>query len=79
MESSEVGEGRNGHQYNIQDNANWIHGKHTVSFGFQSSLLSSYSYNYNNSVIPVYTFGTGTSKYGFNAGDIPGASSAFLI
>jgi hypothetical protein len=76
--NTEVGEGRNNHQYNVQDNANWIHGKHTVSFGFQASLLTSHQWNYNGSVIPVYTIGLGTSPYGFNAGDIPGASSTFV-
>jgi hypothetical protein len=83
QQSSEIGEGRRNHQFNIQDNANWIHGKHTVSFGFQTSLLRSYSWNYNgtastNSVIPVYVAGLGTSKYGFNSGDIPGASSTYI-
>ena len=82
-QSSEIGEGRNNHQYNIQDNANWIHGKHTVSFGFQASKLTSYQWNYNgnastNSTVPIYTIGLGTSKYGFNAGDIPGANSTFV-
>jgi hypothetical protein len=65
-QSTEIGEGRNNHQYNIQDNANWIHGKHTVSFGFQTSLLTSYAWNYNgnastNSTVPIYTIGLGTS------------------
>ena len=53
-----------------------MHGKHTVSFGVQASLLTANSYNYNGSA-PVYTIGLGTSPYGFNVGDIPGASSTF--
>jgi len=78
LQNTEVGEGRTTHQYNFQDNANWIHGRHTISFGFQSSLLSAQSYNFNTTpVIPVYTIGLGTSPYGFNVGDIPGASSTF--
>jgi hypothetical protein len=77
-QSTEIGEGRNGHQYNIQDNANWSHGKHTVSFGFQTSLLTASSYNYNSPVTPIYTIGLGTSPYGFNTGDIPGANSSFI-
>ncbi|HEY6987625.1 MAG TPA: carboxypeptidase regulatory-like domain-containing protein, partial [Bryobacteraceae bacterium] len=80
-ETAEVGEGRNVHQYNIQDNAQWVRGKHTISFGIQSSLLRSHSWNYNgnavtNGVTPVYTIGLASnSPYGFRAGDIPGASS----
>jgi hypothetical protein len=78
-QSAELGEGRDNHQYNIQDNANWVHGKHTVSFGFQASLLSSYAWNFNApaSFLPVYTIGLGTSGFGFNVGDIPGANSTF--
>ncbi|HUQ90144.1 MAG TPA: TonB-dependent receptor [Bryobacteraceae bacterium] len=82
---SQLGEGRNIHQYNIQDNANWLHGKHAVAFGFQSSLLRTSSYNYNgsastNSVTPVYTIGLSqASGLGFTTGDtIPGASGTFV-
>ena len=77
LQNTEVGEGRNNHQYNIQDNANWVRGRHSISFGFQTSLLSSNTYNYNNSVIPAYTIGLGTSPYGFASGVIPGANSTF--
>jgi len=79
FQNAELGEGRDNHQYNIQDNANWVHGKHTLSFGFQASLLSSYAWNLNApaSFLPVYTIGLGTSPYGFNVGDIPGANSTF--
>jgi hypothetical protein len=78
LQNTEIGEGRNNHQYNIQDNANWVHGKHTVSFGFQTSLLSSHTYNYNPNTTPAYGIGLGTSPYGFTTGDIPGASSSSI-
>ena len=76
---SELGEGRNLKQWNFQDNVNWVKNKHSVSFGFQTSLFRSESWNYNSpaTVFPVYTIGTGTSKYGFNLGDIPGANSTY--
>jgi hypothetical protein len=79
VQTTELGEGRNLHQYNIQDNANWVKGKHSVSFGFQTSLFRTSSWNYNSpsTVFPVYTIGLGTSPYGFNVGDIPGANSAY--
>jgi hypothetical protein len=76
---SELGEGRNLHQYNLQDTANWVKGKHSISFGFQSSLFRYSTWNYNSpaTVYPVYTLGLGTSPYGFNVGDIPGANSTY--
>jgi len=84
LQTAQLGEGRVGHQYNIQDNANWVRGKHAVSFGFQSSLLNSSSYNYNgsaatNGVIPIYTIGLSQAMpFGFTTGDIPGANSNFV-
>jgi hypothetical protein len=83
LQIAELGEGRNIHQYNIQDNAQWIHGKHAVSFGFQASNLRVHTWNYNgnastNSVTPIYTVGLVGSPYGFTTGQIPGASSSFI-
>jgi hypothetical protein len=84
FQTSEIGEGRTLHQYNLQDNANWVHGKHAVSFGFQTSQLRSSSYNYNgtastNAVTPFYQIGiSSASPYGFTTGDIPGATSSFV-
>ena len=84
IQTAQLGEGRNVHQYNFQDNAQWVHGNHTVSFGFQASNLRTNSWNYNgnaatNSVTPLYTIGISpTSPYGFRAGDIPGASATFI-
>ncbi len=59
----------------IQDNANWVHGKHSVSFGFQATRISNPLSDYTQT-IAQYTLGISTkSNYGFNAGSIPGASS----
>jgi hypothetical protein len=83
IETAELGEGRDFHQYNLQDNAQWVHGKHALSFGFQTSQVKSYSWNYNglavtNSVIPLYTIGIApNSPYGFTQGQIPGANSTY--
>ncbi len=84
LQTAQLGEGRDVHQYNLQDNAQWIHGKHAVSFGVQVSKIRSSSWNYNgsavtNAVTPLYTIGISTnSPYGFRPGDIPGANSAFI-
>ena len=84
IQTAELGEGRNLHQYNIADNAQWVHGKHTFSFGFQMSNLRVYSWNYNgsastNAVIPIYSIGiSSASPYGFSLGSIPGASSTYI-
>jgi hypothetical protein len=75
IESAEVGEGRNTNYYSIQDNAQWIHSKHAVSFGFQM-FQTRVGLFLANGTIPTYTLGISTkSPYGFNAGSIPGASS----
>ena len=84
LQIAELGEGRNVHQYNIQNNSQWVRGKHSLSFGVQTSMARAYSWNYNgnavtNAVTPVYTIGiSGNSPYGFKLGDIPGASSSFV-
>ena len=61
--------------YSFQDNANWIKGKHTLSFGFQGNLFRNGSINYA-SVVPSYTLGfSQNSPYTFVNGDIPGANA----
>jgi hypothetical protein len=73
-------EGRTTNTYAIQDNANWVKGRHSLSFGFQANLWRTDLYGYlgsgSSSTIPSYTIGYATSSpYGFNVGDIPGASA----
>lgn len=75
IETAEVSEGRHVNSYSLQDNANWLHGKHAVSFGFQTSQLRVASFGANGT-IPSYAIGISQgSPYGFNTGDIPGATS----
>jgi hypothetical protein len=73
-------EGRTTNTYAIQDNGNWVKGRHSLSFGFQANLWRTDLYGYlgsgSSSTIPSYTIGYATSSpYGFNVGDIPGASA----
>ena len=73
IQTGEIGEGRRVNNYVLQDNANWVHGRHLVSFGYQMSQLRNPSFN-DNGILPSYSIGiSGASPYGFSS--IPGASS----
>ena len=74
IESGEVSEGRTVNAYVLQDNANWARGKHSISFGYQMTLLEQPLYGYNGAV-PSYGLGiSGASPYGFTT-QIAGATS----
>ncbi len=69
-------QGRNTHTYNIQDNANWVHGKHLISFGFQTQQVRVRSYD-SAATVPTYNLGySNDNPYGYGTGQIPGATSA---
>ena len=69
-------QGRDTRSYTIQDNANWVRGRHVVSFGFQSQLVQVDPYNAGGTV-PTLSLGySATNPYGYGVGDIPGASSS---
>lgn len=77
IESSEVSEGRQTNFFTIQDNANWMHGRHSVSFGFSANRTHVDMYGYNGT-IPSISLGLSSgSPYGFSTGQIPGANSTF--
>jgi hypothetical protein len=60
--------------YAFQDNANWVKGSHTFSFGFQANLWRNASVSYTG-VVPAYTIAISTTNpNGYRVGDIPGAS-----
>jgi hypothetical protein len=69
-------QGRNVKTFNLQDNANWVHGAHSLSFGFQSQMIRVAPYNYG-STVPTYTLGvySNNDPYGYGVGDIPGATA----
>jgi hypothetical protein len=61
--------------YSVQDNATWIKGRHSLSFGFQATLWTVSSAVYAGT-LPSYGIGLSTnSGYGYTLGQIPGASS----
>jgi hypothetical protein len=71
-------QGRKVQTYNAQDNANWIHGRHSVAFGFQTQQTRVTPYNFGG-VSPAYTLGvfSANDDYGYGTGDIPGANSTY--
>lgn len=70
-------QGRNTDTYNFSDNAHWVHGAHTVSFGFQSQVLRIEQYN-DAGITPTYSLGIGTGNTGLATAQLPGGSSADL-
>jgi hypothetical protein len=73
-----LNQGRQTNTYNIQDNANWIKGRHAIQFGFQSSLVRIAPFN-DGGIVPTYTLGISTSNTtGLAASDLPGISAANL-
>ncbi len=60
----------------FQDNATWVKGRHTMSFGFQANMFR-YDVRVYTGIIPTYTIGTSAANpSAFKVGDIPGATSA---
>ena len=56
-------QGRFTNTYVLQDNASWIRGNHTVSFGYQQQNIRVKSYDNNGGVLaPIYTLGFGPSN-----------------
>jgi len=71
-------QGRKTNTYNIQDNANWSHGKHDLSFGFQSQILHSAPFN-DAGIVPAYTLGiSAANTRGLTSSDLPGIKSSDL-
>jgi len=74
-ENTSLPETRTVDNYVLQDNASWVRGKHTMSFGFQANLFR-YGFGVYSGIVPSYTIGTSTTNPDtFRAGDIPGATS----
>ncbi|MBL0157044.1 MAG: TonB-dependent receptor [Bryobacterales bacterium] len=69
-------QGRYTDTYNLQDNANWFIGKHTLSFGFQYQNVHADPYN-DAGITATYNLGiNGVNYAGFNTTIIPGARAA---
>jgi hypothetical protein len=73
-----MNQGRKTNTYNVQDNANWSHGRHEVAFGFQGQILHTTPFN-DAGILPTYTLGLSVANTtGLSAADLPGISSSNL-
>ena len=67
-------QGRDTNTYNVNDNATWVHGKHSVKFGGTYQSIRTAPYN-DGGISPVYTIGLGTGHTGLTAAQLPGVSA----
>lgn len=71
-------QGRFTNTYSVQDNANWLVGKHDISFGFQSQFIRTEPYN-DGGAVPSYTLGiSANNTTGFTAQQLAGISTGDL-
>ncbi len=71
------GQGRYTNTYNLNDNATWVKGNHTVKFGFSAQLIHVNPYN-DAGITPTYTIGLGTGHQGLVSSQLPGISASDL-
>jgi Carboxypeptidase regulatory-like domain/TonB dependent receptor len=75
VQSNQIGSGHDTNYYRLEDNLHWVHGRQSVSFGFQTFQTRA-KYYFAGGTIPTYIVGiSSASPNGFNTGQIPGASS----
>lgn len=72
-----LSQGRYTNTYNWGDNATWVHGQHSLSFGVQGQRVTIRNYNYAG-ITPSYGLGIGTGNQGLLAAQLPGISSTDL-
>jgi outer membrane receptor protein involved in Fe transport len=70
-------QGRNTDTYHYSDNASWVHGAHTIQFGFQTQVTHIETFN-DAGITPSYGLGLGTNTAGLSGTQMPGASSTDL-
>jgi hypothetical protein len=78
--STILAQGRYTNTYSLQDNANWIHGRHSVKFGYQYQGVRVRTYDYSGT-IPAYNLGTTSSFQGgylLGSSELPGIGALDL-
>jgi hypothetical protein len=78
--SSILSQGRYTNTYALQDNASWIHGRHSVKFGFQYQGVRVRTYDFSGT-IPSYNVGTTSSFQGgylLGTSELPGIGTLEL-
>lgn len=69
-------QGRYTDTYNINDNATWVKGRHTLGFGFQYQSIHILTFN-DAGITPFYNLGiSGNNTHGVTAAQLPGASAS---
>ncbi len=68
-------QGRTTNTYSLQDNASYVRGNHTITFGYQQQNIRVKSYDNNNGISPIYFLGFGASNPN-GLGAIPGLPDA---
>jgi hypothetical protein len=68
-------QGRDTNTYSLQDNASYVRGNHTISFGYQQQDIRVKSFDNNGGISPIYTLGFGASNPN-GLGAIPGLPDA---
>ncbi len=72
-------QGRYTDTYSLQDNANYVRGRHSFQFGFQMQKVRVESFNDPYNRVPTYTIGISTANtYGLTSAQLPGISSSDL-
>src|SRR6202021_105005 len=56
------------------DNATYVHGRHTIQFGFQTQQVRITSFDYSGTV-PTYSLAVGDGQNGLTARQLPGVSA----
>jgi hypothetical protein len=73
-----LSQGRDTNTYPIQDNANWIKGKHQVAFGFQFQRINTTPFS-DSGILPTYTLGiSAANTTGLTTSDLPGIRATDL-
>ena len=78
-ESTFQRQGRDTHQYTVNDNATWARGNHTIKFGAQAQFFRLEPFgppSFANSSIPTLTIGQGPATPSLLASQFPGGISA---
>ncbi len=70
-------QGRYTDTYNFADNANWVKGRHTLSFGYQQQRTRIESYD-EAGITPSYGLAIGGGNQGLAAAQLPGISASDL-
>lgn len=70
-----LAQGRDTNTYSIQNNANWLRGKHSLSFGFQGQWIRTAPFN-DGGIIPIGTLGlSAANSNGLALAQMPGINN----